>query len=434
MLNKINDWITGFVPESVQADEDGTRAYRFFIVSSFITAGFALGYCFMSMYLHGAYFAIAMIISVMLFCLLPVLLRFGFSYLVIVNVYPAIIGVIYILLVYWGGGIRTSDVTPWIILLPAAAITMQGFKATVIWLLIALGIVAGFSYFNFKHLQFNILFDVSKDPVFHFLSITGLLCIVSLVIFVSENSKRQALKKLREQNQALDNLNQEKNRFLAVVAHDLKNPLAVVRSFAKVSANPNTSATEKETYLQYIATSTDRMFELIKNLLNVSMIESGQIELNTAKVNLENLINACVAEIELLAKTKQIEIATSFPGHLVQLKTDKSRVEQILDNYLSNALKYAPAGTTVLIKLTDKFAFTEISVIDHGPGIALAEQAKLFKPYSTTSSVPREGESKTGLGLANVKKIADALGCEVGYRDEDQGGSEFYLRFEHIGA
>ncbi len=432
MLKRINDWITGFVPEPVQADEEGLRLYKFFIVSSFITAGFALGYCFMSIYLHGYYFAVAMIISAVVFCLLPVLLRLGVRYVLLVNIYPAIIGIVYILLVYWGGGIRTSDVTPWIILLPAAAITMQGFKATIAWLIIALCIVAGFSYFNFIGTQFNILFDVSKDPVFHFLSVTGLLCIVSLVIFVAENSKREALKKLTEQNQALDELNKEKNRFLGVVAHDLKNPLAVVRSFAKVSANPDTSATERETYLQYIATSTDRMFELIKNLLNVNMIESGKIDLNNSKVDLEELINTFVAEMEVLATARQIKLTASFPGHIVQLKTDRARVEQILDNYISNALKYAPAGTEVQIQLTDRFEYSEIAVKDLGPGINEDEQQNLFKPYSTTSSIPREGERKTGLGLANAKKIADALGAEVGYRGSKCSGSTFYLRFPRL--
>jgi two-component system sensor histidine kinase/response regulator len=116
----------------------------------------------------------------------------------------------------------------------------------------------------------------------------------------------------------------------------------------------------------------------------------------------------------------------------VQLKTDRARIEQILDNYISNALKYSPAGTDVRIQLTDKFDYSEIAVKDSGPGITAEEEPKLFKPYSTTSSIPREGERKTGLGLANVKKIADALEAEVGYRSSACKGSIFYLRFPRL--
>jgi signal transduction histidine kinase len=92
-------------------------------------------------------------------------------------------------------------------------------------------------------------------------------------------------------------------------------------------------------------------------------------------------------------------------------------------------MKYSPANTSVVIRLTSAAGVTEISVKDEGPGISAKEQSLLFKSYSTTSSVPREGEHQMGLGLAIVKKLANALGGQVGCESTMGKGSRFYISF-----
>ena len=124
-----------------------------------------------------------------------------------------------------------------------------------------------------------------------------------------------------------------------------------------------------------------------------------------------------------------MQLATQFPDEKIYLKTDKARLEQILENFISNAMKYSPPGTSVLISLTNPEGRIEIAVKDEGPGIGADEISKLFKQYSIVSSVPREGEHAMGLGLAIVKKIADAFGAEVGCRSTKGNGCTFYIRF-----
>jgi signal transduction histidine kinase len=428
-MNKFDEWISWFVPGSAYSGPERLRFHRLFINSCFVTALFALGYCLMSIYMSGYYFAAAMVISIVVFLILPFLLKSGTDLIILANVYTGFIAAVYICLVYWDGGIRTANVAPWIIMLPAMAMMMQGIRASVAWLVIALIIVAGFSYFNFQGIRFAVRFDTSRDPVFNLLSLSGLVAIISLIIFISENGKRKAQKMLEEQNRALERLNEEKNSFLNIVAHELKNPLASVRAFAEISANDKTTAEKRVIYLQHIAVSADRMFELIKNLLDVNMIESGKMGLKPIDLCLNDLIRNYLLQAELVAMAKQIILVAQLPDNRIYMKTDKARLEQILENFISNGMKYSPAGSKVYVELCDNPAYIEICVKDEGPGIAAGELDKLFKQYGVASSVPRDGEDSMGLGLAIVKKISDAFGAEVGCASEKGKGCNFYIRF-----
>jgi signal transduction histidine kinase len=249
------------------------------------------------------------------------------------------------------------------------------------------------------------------------------------ITYVFEKGKSDALDKLQEQNIALRDLNQEKNNFLTIVAHDLKNPLASVRTFAEVSAHPATTPEKRQQYLQNIAKTSDRMFELVKNLLDVNLIESGQITLRTSRINLNELIKDYLAQISQLATIRKIQLQQQLPSHAVYLTSDVRRLEQVLENYLSNALKYSPPDTTVSIRLTEEPQFIEISVVDEGEGISIEEQGKLFKAFGVTTAVPRDGEHKLGLGLAIVKKVGNELQAETGCRSEKGKGTEFFIRF-----
>lgn len=428
-MNKLEAFIVWFLPKLENESEETIRLHRLFVNCCFLTALFATGYFLMSIYLSGYFFALAMVISVALFLTLPFLLKWGVGLDILTNVYTCIIAVVYIFLVYWEGGIRTANVAPWIVLLPAVAMMINGIRASVAWLVVSLIIVAVFASFNFKGIRFAVRFDTSKDPLFNLLSLSGLLSIISFIIFISESGKRKAQLKLEEQNLALERLNAEKNNFLSIVAHDLKNPLASIRAFAEISANDKTTPEKRKTYLQHIASSADRMFELIKNLLDVNMIESGKMGLKYTDSCVNDIISDYLIQAEPVALGKQIVLVSQLPDNRVFLKTDKARLEQILENYISNAMKYSPAESKVYVGLNETPGYIEISVKDEGPGIEKGEQGKLFKQYSVTSSLPREGEHAMGLGLAIVKKIADAFGAQVGCISEKGEGCSFYIRF-----
>ena len=429
-MNKPKDWREFFLPPAAYQTEESLRLHRFFIATCFVTALFAAAYFFMSIYMSGPLFAEAMAAAIILFICMPFLLRMGLTLTVLVNLFLSVIGIVAICLIYWEGGIRRANVAPWIMVLPAFAIMLQGIRQGIIWLTIGLSIIAVFSYFTFQGIIFPIRFDISKDPIFNALSMGGLVCLIAFIFFISERERKRSHRALEQQNITLEMLSKEKTKFLQIAAHDLRNPLISIQSLAERFSDPELSDEEREICLNYIISSADRMSELIKNLLEIQVMDAGRMNINTQQVSLNNIINSYVNHLSHLASSKKAEIEVYLPEKEVLIISDPARITQILDNYVSNAFKYSPIGSKVYIHLSEDEDHIELVVKDEGPGIDKKEMSKLFLQFSTVSSVPRSGEHATGLGLAIVKKLADALGAEVGCQSEKGNGCTFYVRFQ----
>jgi signal transduction histidine kinase len=428
-MNKPKDIRAFFLPLSAYASDESLRLHNFFISTCFTTSFFATCYFFMSLYMHGFLFAENMAVSFVIFMIMPLLLRAGLPLSILANGFVTVIAVVACLQIYWDGGIRTANTAPWIILVPACAMMLQGIEAAISWLVVVLFIIAGFSYFTFEGVHFPIMYDASKDSLFNYLSLSGLVSLITVIFYISENERRKAHTSLQKQNETLDKLSKEKTKFLQIAAHDLRNPLLVIQGLADRSADADISHEERIECLNYIVSSTNRMSELIKNLLEIQVIEAGKMLVNAQPVSLTDLIKAYIVNVSHMPISKQAEIEVHMPDNNISIISDSARIEQILDNYVSNAIKYSPLGSKVYLYLTEHDEYIELRIKDEGPGIDQSEIDKLFKQFSIASSIPREGEHATGLGLAIVKKIADALGAEVGCDSENGKGCAFWVRF-----
>lgn len=386
-------------------------------------------YFFMSWYIDGPLFAYAMIVSFVVFTLLPFFLKRGVPLYILENIYILDISLVVILLIYLGGGIRISNLAPWPMVVPSFAILMQGPRRAMKWLVVALSIVLFFSYFTFRGVSFPVRYDIDKDPLFNTLSLLGLILIVTAIFYTSEKQRRRAQYELKQQNMKLAVMNSEKDNFLRIVSHDLKSPALIITEFAKYINDPDLSAEEQKEYVDHISSSGERMLELIRNLLDINMIESGRMTLNKSNFSLNQLISSYSEQISLLATNNHINLFIHLPDQEIILLSDRARVQQVIDNYVSNAIKYCPDGTTVDIGISDTADNIEIYVKDNGPGIAENELSTLFVPFRTASSLPRTGTHSSGLGLAIVKKIADVLHASVGVDSELGRGSSFFIRF-----
>lgn len=386
-------------------------------------------YYLMSWYISGPLFAYAMVVSFTVFISLPFLLRFGIPLYILENAFVLDIVIVVVLLIYWGGGIRISNLAPWPLVIPSFAMLMQGPRRAVKWLIASLAIVLAFSYFTFRGISFPIRYDTAKDPLFNTLSLLGLILIVTVIFYNSEKQRRRAQYELKQQNSQLETLNNEKDNFLRIVSHDLKSPALIITEFAKYINDPELTADEQQEYIDHISTSGARMLELIRNLLDINVIESGRLSLNKTHFSLNQLITEYRDQISLLATNNHIQLYTDLPDREMMIFSDRARVQQVVDNYVSNAIKYCPDGTLVEISAYETDSSIEIMVKDNGPGIAMEEQATLFIPFRTASSIPRSGTHSSGLGLAIVKKIADVLGASVGVSSQIGNGASFYIRF-----
>lgn len=203
----------------------------------------------------------------------------------------------------------------------------------------------------------------------------------------------------------------DKNRFLGIAAHDLRNPLGSIINIVELmrSGLLNDFPDKRAALLGKIGKTTDHMLDLVNDLLSVSVIESGLLELNKKPASMAEVIDKCIQMAEHLARKKEMRIQTDFQD-VPPFPFDAHRISQVVDNLFSNAIKFSPPGATITIALRRYGDGVRVCVADEGPGFGEAEQARLFGPFQRLKIKPTGGEESTGLGLAIVKKIIDMHG------------------------
>jgi len=235
---------------------------------------------------------------------------------------------------------------------------------------------------------------------------------------------------IEAKNQDLLRLNQEKNEFLGIVAHDLKNPLFCILGLSDILRNTSGQVSLEKivSYASMIESSAQNMLMLIGNLLDVNKIESGELELKLSHLDLQALLKKVLSTYSERAQAKQLKIqANSVPA---MIYSDENIMQEILENLLSNAIKYSPIAHNIYVSLKmtaeDK---VRCEIQDEGPGLSATDQAKLFGKFTRLSAKPTGGEHSTGLGLFIVKKLVTALHGEVWCESELGKGAKFIVEF-----
>ena len=228
--------------------------------------------------------------------------------------------------------------------------------------------------------------------------------------FLNQIQRDEAYAALSLLNQKLGEADAAKNRFLGMAAHDLRNPLVVVRGFAEFlrdgSIGPLTA--EQLDLVATIHASSCAMLKLVNELLDVAVIEAGELKLELEPHDVAALIEESVYLAGFEAAKKQTRIVFAPLGVLPPVPLDAGKMKQVIDNLLSNAVKYSPPDSTVTVELHVRDGQCGFSVMDQGPGIPEKERGRLFKDFGRLSSVPTGGETSTGLGLAICRKIMEA--------------------------
>jgi len=254
------------------------------------------------------------------------------------------------------------------------------------------------------------------------------------------NALRESQQRLLESNTMLTSLNQQLNHFVGMAAHDLRNPLGVVLGFLKFLTRDlfEQCTPQQKKALTIIQSSTEFMLRLVNDLLDVSRIEAGKLVLNRELVSLAWIVEANVMLNRLLAADKQITITVTTEEQMPLVSVDPHRVEQVLSNLLTNAIKYSHPGTTVDVSVAVRGGEAVLSVVDHGQGIPAHELDLLFLPFGVTSVRATGGEKSTGLGLAIVKNVVDAHGGRIWVESVVGQGATFSVAFplsgEHEGG
>jgi len=240
--------------------------------------------------------------------------------------------------------------------------------------------------------------------------------------------QRKAEEQIRTKNKELHELNDMKNKFLGIASHDLRNPLYLIRSFSEILIGESIGkVNEKQKgLLEKIFNSSEFMRALLENLLDISKIESGTIELEKTVQDINEITKKQMELFELLAEKKNTKLHLEM-GKIPPFAFDKNAVIQAIGNYIGNAIKFSPENINIYISTEIEDNKLKFSVRDEGPGISQADQKLLFGEFQTLSAKPTGGEKSTGLGLAIVKKLIKLHGGEVGVSSELGAGSTFFL-------
>jgi PAS domain S-box-containing protein len=241
-------------------------------------------------------------------------------------------------------------------------------------------------------------------------------------------ARKQAEEEIRQKNAQLLELNSEKNKLLGMAAHDLRNPLSIVSTasaYLLSDASRNLPEAKRTEFIRRINSGSRFMLKLIDDLQDVAKIEEGRLDLELKSGDLCGLIEENMALNRMLAENKRIRLEFAPVPGLPPLRFDRDKIDQVLNNLISNALKFSAPETVVTIQASRVNANIVVSVRDQGQGIPAAELDKLFKPFGKTSVRGTAGEKSTGLGLAICRKIVEGHGGRIWAESEVGKGSVF---------
>ncbi|MDD3637827.1 MAG: HAMP domain-containing sensor histidine kinase [Bacteroidales bacterium] len=234
-------------------------------------------------------------------------------------------------------------------------------------------------------------------------------------------------RELSRRNAELTRLNELKNQFLGMAAHDIRNPLGVIMAYAEFLLEETKETIDEEylSILQTIHNSAVFLLKLIEDLLDVSKIEAGKLELKKTNTDLIALAKNNIAQNNILAGKKQIEVVLDTIEKRLKFYFDPHKIEQVFNNLISNAVKFSSPGSEVHVVITRQGNQVNISVNDQGVGISKKHLNQIFLPFNLATSKGTAGEKSTGLGLFIVKTIIEGHGGKITVDSKPGRGSSF---------
>ena len=330
------------------------------------------------------------------------------------------------------GGLHGHAIA-WLVSIPLCALLLVGKSSAKGWVAVCVLAAGAFATLALLGIRVPTTYPPEWASLISAAGYLGLILFMFILGMVFETGRETAfsrmsaaLAELSKSNERLLHLNNEKNEFLGIAAHDLKNPLtAIIGSAELITLTRDPKRVEQGARM--ILRSGIRMRDLISSLLDANAIEEGRFTSKLEPLDLRQLVAESVEHNRDSAARKSIQIA--FPeGTPAWATADRGATVQILDNLVSNAVKYSPGGTTVHLATRLEAGCAWVDVRDEGPGISEADQQKLFRKFTRLSAKPTGGESSTGLGLSIVKRLAEAMAGGVDCQSTLGSGTTFRVR------
>ncbi len=250
-----------------------------------------------------------------------------------------------------------------------------------------------------------------------------------ILLAIEDITERKRLEdELRQIAAAMSEAARRKNEFLALLAHELRNPLAPIRSAVQLMQLTNDPESNKAA-TGIVERQVDQMVRLVDDLLDVSRISRGKIELRKQRIDLASIVTQAVEDTHALVTSMGHKLIVTVPPEPVYLNADRSRLIQVLGNLLNNACKFTDMGGRISLAVEEQDGEAVISVRDNGIGIAVAELPNIFDMFMQADTSMERSVSGLGIGLALVKNLVEMHGGTVDVQSDGLGsGSVFVVR------
>lgn len=254
-----------------------------------------------------------------------------------------------------------------------------------------------------------------------------LLLITSLILF----SKTRNLTNLKKYEEALINAQAEQqakeNDFFPMLVHELRAPLSVIQGAADllIKSTEDLNAEQIHTLLNQIKISSSSLLEMVREILDVSKMEGGKFQINKTYGSIEDVLKEQCSYFEPVAKVRKVTLSCPKLEDLPSFSFDPERIKQVLNNLISNAIKFSLEGGSIVITSKKDYGFVRIEVVDNGVGVADKDKPLLFQKFFQASNHKDIKEKGTGLGLVIAKGIVEAHGGKIWVEDNKPKGSKF---------
>jgi signal transduction histidine kinase len=250
-----------------------------------------------------------------------------------------------------------------------------------------------------------------------------IVLIISAILLILATIITNSFEKLAEANRM-------KSEFISIVSHQLRAPLSNLAWSIELLMSGRLGKIEEQQveYLKILKENSDRMKDLVKDLLIVSRIESARFSLKKEEFSLEELTREIIKEFEPLAKTSNCEIEFSFEENLPKIYGDRYQIRQVIENLLDNAIRYTKGKGKVKIRIKKEKKFVCFEIEDNGVGIPKEDQKFIFQKFFRASNVLKYKTQGTGLGLYISKAIIERSGGKIGFKSQEGVGSIFWFK------
>jgi len=273
------------------------------------------------------------------------------------------------------------------------------------------------------------------------ISVIFLLMILAVIFYWSARERKKLNYQIKKQKEAaykhnndLIDINKEKNDFIRILSHDLRAPINNVKGLVDVHRmdhQDNFSDAEKR-ILNLIRSESDRMLTMISKILNTESLDSQESIIKSEKVDLVKILDVAMDSFEQVAKLKDIELVKHYSSDSLLIIGDNIHMHQVVENLVSNALKFTESGKKIFLDLEDSIETVRIKIKDQGPGLTEADKTKIFKKFQKLSAKPTADEESSGLGLSIVKRYVEEMNGKIWYESVLHVGTTFIVEFEKV--